>query len=403
MRPLNVRRGIVAYTAVHKRALEAVVNHTGNKFTTHSMPSHVHEIGKIHQIACIPGDGIGVEITEAAIQVLTKLADVVGGFQFDFTTFDWSSKKYLERGWYMPPDGIEQLKKFDAIYFGAVGWPDVPDHISLWNLILPIRKELNQYVNRRPNRILEGTKSPLEGCQVGDLDWMFIRENSEGEYSGQGGISNESAPHAIATELTVYTRVGTERIMRFAFETARSRPRKHLILCTKSNAMRHGMVFWDKIFYEIAKEYPDVKTEKMLVDAITVRMVLHPKSMDTVVATNLHADILTDLAAALSGSIGIAPSSNLDPTRANPSMFEPIHGSAPDIAGKGIANPVGAFWSAAEMVRWVGEEKGADALMKAVENVTARGVKTKDLGGSESTKGVTDAVCKEIETLFGSS
>lgn len=403
MRPLNVRRGIVAYTAVHKRALEAVVNHTGNKFTTHSMPSHVHEIGKIHQIACIPGDGIGVEITEAAIQVLTKLADVVGGFQFDFTTFDWSSKKYLERGWYMPPDGIEQLKKFDAIYFGAVGWPDVPDHISLWNLILPIRKELNQYVNRRPNRILEGTKSPLEGCQVGDLDWMFIRENSEGEYSGQGGISNESAPHAIATELTVYTRVGTERIMRFAFETARSRPRKHLILCTKSNAMRHGMVFWDKIFYEIAKEYPDVKTEKMLVDAITVRMVLHPKSMDTVVATNLHADILTDLAAALSGSIGIAPSSNLDPTRANPSMFEPIHGSAPDIAGKGIANPVGAFWSAAEMVRWVGEEKGADALMKAVENVTARGVKTKDLGGSENTKGVTDAVCKEIETLFGSS
>ncbi|KAF1924891.1 tartrate dehydrogenase [Didymella exigua CBS 183.55] len=367
------------------------------------MPSHVHEIGKVHRIACIPGDGIGVDITEAAVQVLTKLSEVMGGFQFDFTTFDWSSKKYLERGWYMPPDGIEQLKKFDAIYFGAVGWPDVPDHISLWNLILPIRKELNQYVNRRPNRIFEGTKSPLEGCQVGDLDWMFIRENSEGEYSGQGGVSNESAPHAMATEITVYTRVGTERIMRFAFETARSRPKKHLILCTKSNAMRHGMVFWDKIFYEIAKEYPDVKTEKMLVDAITVRMVLHPKSMDTIVATNLHADILTDLAAALSGGIGIAPSSNLDPTRTNPSMFEPIHGSAPDIAGKGIANPVGAFWSAAEMVRWVGEEQGADALMKAVENVTARGVKTKDLGGSESTKGVTDAVCKEIKALFGSS
>jgi tartrate dehydrogenase len=369
---------------------------------TIAMPSHVHEIGRVHRIACIPGDGIGVDITEAAIQVLNKLSEVVGGFQFDFTTFDWSSKKYLERGWYMPPDGIEQLKKFDAIYFGAVGSPDVPDHISLWNLILPIRKELNQYVNRRPNRILEGVKSPLEACKIGDLDWMFIRENSEGEYSGQGGVSNESAPHAMATELTVYTRVGTERIMRFAFETARSRPKKHLILCTKSNAMRHGMVFWDKIFYEIAKEYPDVQTEKMLVDAITVRMVLHPKSMDTVVATNLHADILTDLAAALSGSIGIAPSSNLDPTRTNPSMFEPIHGSAPDIAGKGIANPVGAFWSAAEMVRWVGEEKGADALMKAFENVTSRGVKTKDLGGSENTKGVTEAVCKEIETLFGS-
>lgn len=321
----------------------------------------------------------------------------------------------------MPPDGLDQLKKFDAIYFGAVGWPDVPDHISLWSLILPIRKALNQYVNVRPTRILEGTKSPLEGCKIGDLDWVIVRENSEGEYSGQGGTSHEDEACGVATEVSIvspsfahlfpasrrlidnvqFTRVGIERIMHFAFQTARARPRKHLTMVTKSNAQRHGMVYWDKIFYEVAKEYPDVTTDKMLVDAMTVRMVLNPKSLDTIVATNLHADILTDLASALAGSIGIAPSSNLDPTRKNPSMFEPIHGSAPDIAGKGIANPVGAFWSAAEMVRWLGEEKAADGLMKAIENVTARGVKTKDLGGSEDTKGVTDAVCKEIKTLFG--
>lgn len=213
-------------------------------------------------------------------------------------------------------------------------------------------------------------------------------------------------PHADGpsnTNATKFTRVGIERIMHFAFRTAQSRPRKHLTMVTKSNAQRHGMVLWDKIFYEIAPSYPDVRIEKMLVDAMTVRMVLNPKSMDTIVATNLHADILTDLAAALSGSIGIASSSNLDPTRKNPSMFEPIHGSAPDIAGKGIANPVGAFWSAVEMVRWVGEEEAADVFMKAVEDVTARGVKTKDLGGSENTKGVTEAVCLEIEKLVGSS
>ncbi|KAI4694198.1 uncharacterized protein J4E84_002780 [Alternaria hordeiaustralica] len=364
------------------------------------MPSHIHSVTNIHRVACIPGDGIGVDITEAAIQVLNVLSKTIGGFEFDFTTFDWSSKNYLERGWYMPSDGLEQLKAYDAIYFGAVGWPNVPDHISLWSLILPIRKSLNQYVNVRPTRILPGTTSPLSNCKPGDLDWMIIRENSEGEYSGQGGTSHEDSPHTIATEVSIFTRVGIERVMRYAFETARSRPRKKLTMVTKSNAQRHGMVLWDKVFYEVAKEYEDVEIDKMLVDAMTVRMTLHPSSLDTIVATNLHADILSDLAAALSGSIGIAPSSNLDPTRKNPSMFEPIHGSAPDIAGKGIANPVGAFWSAAEMVRWVGEEKAADGLMKAIENVTERGVKTKDLGGSENTKGVTDAVCKEIETLF---
>lgn len=286
--------------------------------------------------------------------------------------------------------------------------PDVPDHISLWGLILPIRKYNNQYVNVRPTRILEGTKSPLTQCanKPEDLDWVIIRENSEGEYAGQGGTTHENSPHTIATELAIFTRVGIERIMRFAFETARSRPRKKLTMVTKSNAQRHGMVLWDKVFHEVAKEYEDVEWDKMLVDAMTVRMVNNPQSMDTIVATNLHADILSDLAAALSGSIGIAPSSNLDPTRRYPSMFEPIHGSAPDIAGKGIANPVGAFWSAAEMVRWIGKgelDHVADGLMTAIENVTAAGIKTKDLAGSANTKEVTEAVCKEVEKVLKKS
>jgi tartrate dehydrogenase len=374
------------------------------------------------KIAAIPGDGIGTEITAAAIQVLDKLAEIDGSFKFDYTHFDWSSKAYKERGWYMPPDGMAQLQKHDAIYFGAVGWPgifahtlrhdsvtdlipDVPDHISLWSLILPIRKDNNQYVNVRPTRILPGTQSPLSSCQhdPSSLDWIIIRENSEGEYAGQGGTTHENSPHTIATELAIFSRVGIERIMRFAFETAKSRPRKKLTMVTKSNAQRHGMVLWDKVFYEVAEEYPDVKHDKMLVDAMTVRMVNDPRSLDTIVATNLHADILSDLAAALSGSIGIAPSSNLDPTRKHPSMFEPIHGSAPDIAGKGVANPVGAFWSAAEMVRWLGQGKlddTADKLMQAIENVTVAGVKTRDLAGNSDTREVTEAVCREIGNVF---
>ena len=229
-----------------------------------------------YKIAAIPGDGIGVDITEAAVKVLNKLAAVTGAFSLDFTTFDWSSKKYLERGWYMPDDGMAQLAQHDAIYFGAVGWPDVPDHISLWGLILPIRKHNNQYVNLRPTRILPGTSSPLvQGrARPQDLDWVIVRENSEGEYAGQGGTTHENGPHTIATELAIFTRVGIERIMRFAFETAKSRPRRKLTMVTKSNAQRHGMVLWDKIFHEVAAEYEgQVEWDKMLVDAMTVRMV----------------------------------------------------------------------------------------------------------------------------------
>ncbi|KAH7128186.1 hypothetical protein B0J11DRAFT_264474 [Dendryphion nanum] len=357
---------------------------------------------KTHKIAIVPGDGIGPEVTTATLRILRTLSTNYPSFSFISTHFDsWSSANYLASGVYMPPDWRAQLKAHDAIFFGAVGDPQVPDHISLWSLILPIRKELGQWVNVRPVRALEGVKSPLEGVKGKEVDWVIVRENSEGEYSGQGGISHDNTPFTTATEVSIFTLPAITRLMHFAFKTALSRPRKKLTMVTKSNAQRHGMVLWDRIFYDVAKEYPDVEIDKMLVDAMTVRMVLHPKSLDTIVATNLHADILSDLAAALSGSIGIAPSANLNPEREHPSMFEPIHGSAPDIAGQGIANPVGAFWSAAEMVRWLGEEEAADALMGAVERVTAKGVKTRDLGGTGNTEEVTDAVCAEIERGAG--
>ncbi|TKA21688.1 hypothetical protein B0A50_08756 [Salinomyces thailandicus] len=368
--------------------------------------SSVNSSKRLYRVAAIPGDGIGVDVTEAAIQVLNKLAEVNGTFAFEFTTFDWSSKKYCERGQYMQEDWNAQLKKHDAIYFGAVGWPDIPDHISLWQMILPIRQQMNQYVNVRPTRILRGTEAPLAQLREkpGDLDWIIVRENSEGEYAGQGGTTHGHTKHAMATEVAIFSYVGIERIMRFAFETAKARPKKQLTMVTKSNAQRHGMVLWDQVFYEVAKDYEGVVThDKMLVDAMTVRMVNRPESLDTIVATNLHADILSDLAAALAGSIGIAPSSNLDPTRSCPSMFEPIHGSAPDIAGKGIANPVGAFWSAAEMVRWLGRgelDETADDFMRAIENVTGDPqTRTRDMGGRADTKGVTEAVCREIEKM----
>lgn len=276
---------------------------------------------------------------------------------------------------------------------------DVPDHISLWGLRLAICQPLQQYANVRPTRILRGTTSPLRNCKAGDLDWVIVRENSEGEYAGHGGHSHTNTAWEVATEVSIFTRHGVERIMRFAFETAQSRPRKKLTVVTKSNAQRNGMVFWDAVAAAVAKDFPDVEVDKMLVDAMTTRMVLKPESIDTVVATNLHADILSDLAASLAGSIGIAPTSNLDPTRENPSMFEPIHGSAFDITGKGLANPVATFWTSSELLRWLGQEEAAELLMEAVENVTERGIKTQDLGGENKTTEVTAAVCEEIEVV----
>ncbi|EXJ81501.1 hypothetical protein A1O1_07565 [Capronia coronata CBS 617.96] len=362
-----------------------------------------------YKIASIPADGIGPEVISAGIQVLETLAETYGTFSFDVTHFDWSSDRYLQTGKYIPDDGLEELQRFDAILFGAVGDQRVPDHISLWGLRLAICQGFQQFANVRPTRILKGVTSPLAACQPTStddndtnrrkLDWVIVRENSEGEYAGQGGRSHIGQPWETATEVAIFTRYGVERIMRFAFEVARSRPRRKLTMVTKSNAQRNGMVLWDDVHKLVAKDYPDVESDKMLVDAMTCRMALQPESLDTVVATNLHADILTDLAAALAGSIGIAPTSNLDPTRQRPSMFEPIHGSAWDIAGKGVANPVGTFWTVAEMIKWLGEDEAAELLMLAVENALDQGVKTRDLGGSAGTTEVTAKVCDEIRRI----
>jgi tartrate dehydrogenase len=357
-----------------------------------------------HSIASIPGDGIGPEVISAGIQVLETLSQAFQTFAFTFTHFPWSSAYYKQHGHYIPTDGLDQLKKFNAILFGAVGDRDAPDHVSLWGLRLAICQPLQQYANVRPTRVLRGATSPLAACQgsaenAKKLDWVIIRENSEGEYAGQGGRTHTSQPWEVATDVSIFTRHGVEKIMRFAFEIARGRPRKKLTVVTKSNAQRNGMVLWDEVARTVAKEYPDVEVDRMLVDAMTCRMVLKPESIDTMVATNLHADILSDLAAALAGSIGIAPTSNLDPTRKNPSMFEPIHGSAWDIAGQGVANPVGTFWTCADMMGWLGEEEAAHCLMEAVEAVMERGIKTNDLGGTCTTAEVTHAMCQEISRL----
>ncbi|KLT42433.1 tartrate dehydrogenase [Cutaneotrichosporon oleaginosum] len=349
---------------------------------------------KSYKIAQIGGDGIGPEVISAGVAVLKAVAKKAG-FSLDFTELDWSSDRYKRTGSYVPKDYIEILKQHDAIFFGAVGAPDVPDHISLWGLRLAICQP-HMYANVRPTRILAGTQSPLRDCAPGDLDWVIIRENAEGEYAGHGGRSHRGLPHEMGTEVSIFTRAGIERIARFAFETARARPRKMLTYVTKSNAMRNGMVLWDEVIEGVAAEFPDVTMDHMLVDAMTVRMTLHPRSLDTILATNLHADILSDLAAALAGSIGIAPTANLDPTRTMPSMFEPIHGSAFDITGKGVANPVGTFWSAAEMLRWLGEERAAGMLMRATEAACADGIKTADLGGQAGTEEVTRAVIERL-------
>ncbi|KAE9973532.1 hypothetical protein BLS_009288 [Venturia inaequalis] len=363
-------------------------------------PSTVNQI-PTYKIASIPADGIGPEVIEAGIEVLKKLSQTLGTFNLEFKNFDWSSETYKKLGKYIPDGGLDELRKFDAILFGAVGAPDVPDHISLWGLRLAICQPFQQYANVRPTKVFRGTQSPLRNCKAGDLDWVIVRENSEGEYAGQGGRSHIGKPWEIATEVSIFSRHGIERIMRFAFEAAQKRPRKKLTVVTKSNAQRNGMVLWDEVAKDVAREFPDVEVDKMLVDAMTVRMTLHPESIDTIVATNLHADILSDLAAALAGSIGIAPTSNLDPTRENPSMFEPIHGSAFDITGLGVANPVGTFWTAVEMLAWLGEEDASRTLLECVENVCEQGILTKDLGGTAKTKDVTEAVCREIENKVG--
>jgi tartrate dehydrogenase/decarboxylase/D-malate dehydrogenase len=352
---------------------------------------------KTYRIACIPGDGIGKEVVPAGQSVLEALAQAERTFGFEFTRFDWGSDHYRRHGVMMPADGLDRLKGMDAILFGSAGDPDVPDHITLWGLRLKICQGLDQYANVRPTRILPGVEAPLRRCRPEDLNWVIVRENSEGEYAGVGGRVHQGQALEVATDVSIMTRRGVERIMRYAFRLAQSRPRKLLTVITKSNAQRHAMVMWDEIAAQIAREFPDVKWDKELVDAATARMVGRPASLDTLVATNLHADILSDLAAALAGSLGIAPTANIDPERRNPSMFEPIHGSAFDIMGKGLANPIGTFWSAVMMLEHLGEAAAATKLMQVIERVLAdSSLHTRDLGGSATTAQVTAAVRREL-------
>ena len=352
---------------------------------------------KTYRIATIPGDGIGKEVVPAGRELLEALAATSPGFRFEFEDFGWGGDWFRAHGVMMPDDGLDALRGMDAILFGSAGDPHIPDHITLWGLRLKICQGFDQYANVRPTRILPGIDGPLKRCGPADLDWVIVRENSEGEYAGVGGRVHQGHPIEAATDVSMMTRAGVERIMRFAFGLARSRPRKRLTVVTKSNAQRHAMVMWDEIAAQIATEFPDVTWDKELVDAATARMVNRPATLDTLVATNLHADILSDLAAALAGSLGIAPTGNIDPERRYPSMFEPIHGSAFDIMGKGLANPVGTFWSVVMMLEHLGEADAAARVMRAIEEVTADpSLHTRDLGGTATTVEVTRAVCARL-------
>jgi len=352
---------------------------------------------KTYKIATIPGDGIGKEVVPAGREVMEALAAAGAGFRFEFENFDWGGDYYRQHGVMMPADGLDALRGKDAILFGSAGDNQIPDHITLWGLRLKICQGFDQYANVRPTRILPGIDGPLKRCAREDLNWVIVRENSEGEYSGVGGRVHQGHPIEAATDVCMMTRVGVERILRFAFRLAQSRPRKLLTVITKSNAQRHAMVMWDEVAVEVAKDFPDVTWDKELVDAATARMVNRPKTLDTIVATNLHADILSDLAAALAGSLGIAPTGNIDPERRYPSMFEPIHGSAFDIMGKGLANPVGTFWSVVMLLEHLGEQAAAARLMAAIEAVTANpALHTGDLGGKAITVQVTAAVCEYL-------
>jgi tartrate dehydrogenase/decarboxylase/D-malate dehydrogenase len=353
---------------------------------------------KTYKIAAIPGDGIGTEVVAAGVEVMTAIARRDGAFAFKFDHFDWGGEYYKTHGRMMPEDGRDQIRHHDAILFGSAGHPEIPDHITLWGLRLAICQPFDQYANVRPTRILPGITSPLRNVTDKELDWVIVRENSEGEYAGVGGRVHQGSPLEVATDVAMFTRAGVERVMRFAFRLARSRPRKLITVVTKSNAQRHAMVMWDEIAAEVAREFKDVTWDKMLVDAMTVRMTLKPASLDTIVGTNLHSDILSDLAGALAGSLGVAPTANINPEGRFPSMFEPIHGSAFDITGKGIANPVATFWTGAQMLEHLGEKDAAARLMRALERVTQAGILTPDVGGTATTKQVTAAMVDAIHS-----
>jgi tartrate dehydrogenase/decarboxylase/D-malate dehydrogenase len=350
-----------------------------------------------HRIALIPGDGIGKEVIPEGVRTLKRLSEK-HGFKMEFSVFPYSCGYYLKYGIMLPEDGIQMLAGFDAIFLGAVGDPAVPDHISLWGLLIPIRRQFDQYVNLRPVRLLPGVRSPLAGRTAKDIDLCIVRENSEGEYSEIGGRIFQGTEREVVVQETMFSRQGVDRIMRYAFELARTRPRKLLTSATKSNGIIHTMTFWDERFAAIAQNYPDVRTSKYHIDILTAHFVQHPDWFDVVVASNLFGDILSDLGPAIAGSIGIAPSADINPERRFPSMFEPVHGSAPDIAGKGIANPIATLWSAAMMLEHLGEAVAAADLMAAIEKTTAAGTLTRDLGGTAGTKELTDAVIGNLDT-----
>jgi tartrate dehydrogenase/decarboxylase/D-malate dehydrogenase len=360
-------------------------------------------MGKSYNIAVIAGDGIGMEVMPEGIKALQSAREVLGTFDLKFEKFDWGTEYYQKNGRMMPVDGLKTLEKFDAIYLGAVGMPKlVPDHITLWGLLLEIRKSFEQSVNIRPVRLLPGVRTPLRDRKPGEINFICIRENTEGEYAGAGGRLHVGTPYEVALQTGIFTRYGTERVMRYAFELARSRPRRKLTSATKSNAWQYGMVFWDETFAQLATEYPDVQTEKWHVDALAARFVTNPDTFDVVVASNLFGDILTDLGGAIHGGLGISTSGNLNTARVYPSMFEPVHGSAPDIYGQRIANPVAMIWAGGMMLDFLGEKAAHDLIMDGIGKTLEEGAQlTRDMGGKASTDQMGDAICANIRKSSG--
>ena len=358
---------------------------------------------KTHRIAVIAGDGIGKEVMPEGLRALEAVSQAFG-IQFDFKHFDWSSAEFYQKhGQMMPDDWFETIKDFDAILFGAVGWPDiVPDHISLWGSLLKFRREFDQYINMRPVRSMPGVPGPLANKQPGDIDFVVVRENTEGEYTNLGGKIFEGTDREVVIQESVFTRIGVDRVLKYAFDVAQSRPKKHLSSATKSNGLAISMPYWDERLEQMAQHYPDVRWDKHHIDIMTARFVLQPEQFDVVVASNLFGDILSDLGPACTGTVGIAPSANLNPERHFPSLFEPVHGSAPDIAGKNIANPVAMIWSAALMVEFLGagdatHQAAYDAMMQAIEQSLEQGPRTADLGGQANTTEVGKAIAAQIE------
>jgi len=348
-----------------------------------------------YRIAVIAGDGIGKEVLPEAMRAC-EAAGKAHGFNLAWTEFPWSCETYLETGKMMPDDGLAQLARFDSIFLGAVGFPGVPDHVSLWGLLIPIRRAFDQYVNLRPLRLLPGVTSPLRGREAGSIDFYVVRENSEGEYSASGGRMFGGTERELVIQEAIFTRQGTDRILRYAFELAKGR-KQHVSSATKSNGIIHTMPYWDERFAAIAKEYPEVKTDQFHIDILSAHFVQHPDWFDVVVGSNLFGDILSDLGAAVVGGMGLAPAGNINPEKAHPSMFEPVHGSAPDIAGQGIANPIAQIWTGAMMLEHLGEAAAAKAIESAIEQVLAEGaVKTRDLGGQAGTAEMGRAIAEVL-------